>query len=421
MKIYRLLKQNYYLSNLPMFCFGLFPILPNNLKGLPVILMVLHTLPKILNFNLSKNKEKLKIVLIYTLLMISIYISYLLSGFYTENISSLIQKLETSLSLLIIPLCFAFTEKKIFLEQIKIFKRIFIISTIIFIAFFWSYVLFENTSESLFSLRSIDIREKINNIPLISLHPIYASMVFSISIFLLLSLWGKISKYLIIIVLFLLVGNVLVLASKMTIVSLFLILIYFFTKTKQKTYFKVLNVGLTLLVLVTAIIYLPNLRQRFDELFIPRTYEKVIIWNSTSIRTGIYECSINLLKNEWLFGYGIGDVQDKLNECYKNKSDVLLSGKYNSHNQYLSIFLGTGVLGFLVFLIMLGYNLILAFRFNDILFQIILIFFMLNFITESIIQRQTGVIIFSFLINLFGWNNFNRNAILTQKKYFSLS
>ena len=74
---------------------------------------------------------------------------------------------------------------------------------------------------------------------------------------------------------------------------------------------------------------------------------------SEEIRAGIYFCSFTLIKESWLFGYGIGDVNDRLNLCYKDKikSDVYQIFHYNSHNQYLQVFLTGGFFSFLFFII----------------------------------------------------------------------
>ena len=52
-----------------------------------------------------------------------------------------------------------------------------------------------------------------------------------------------------------------------------------------------------------------------------------------------------------MFGVGVGDVQNEMNDCYHNKigSKVYLWNDYNTHNQFLFFFAAVGVLG-IVFL-----------------------------------------------------------------------
>ena len=78
--------------------------------------------------------------------------------------------------------------------------------------------------------------------------------------------------------------------------------------------------------------------------------------NSNQTRKAIYLCSIKSMQGNWLFGFGVGDVKDSLRECYNETSESLIVGNYNSHNQYLSILLGTGLLGLLIFIYFLFIN-----------------------------------------------------------------
>lgn len=400
--------KNNIFNNITVFSFGLFPILPNNIKGLPVILLIVSALVDSVKNKSFKRDNKLKVS--FFLIMASVYFFYLLSGIYSENVVIFGKKLETGLSLLLVPLAFLFNKNIISNKSINYFKVTFIISTIFFIVFFWSYNILYYTS-SIFTLRTIDLRKIIDVIPLISLHPIYASMIFAIALFLLLGFWKKIKNYLFFSTLIILILNIVILASKMVIISLILFSLFFLIKNRKKYYHKAAILIAISFMSIAFIMFTPNLRQRFNEMLLPKTYKKVIVWNSTSIRNAIYRCSFELLENKWLIGYGIGDVQDNLNDCYEKTSNVLLDDNYNSHNQYLSILLGTGVLGLLSFVIMLWYNYKLAFNNYDMLFLSILFLFSLNFLTENLLERQSGVILFTFLINLFGWKNFAKTEM----------
>ncbi len=142
-----------------------------------------------------------------------------------------------------------------------------------------------------------------------------------------------------------------------------------------------------------------------------KTYESFNPKLSTSIRLGVYKCCYKIIKRSYLFGYGIGDAQRELNLCYANESDILLMNKFNSHNQYLDILIKTGLFGFMFFLFFISFNLKAAFNSeNEILFSIIP-FYLLVFLTENILSRQSGVILFFFLICFF--YNFNINPSKT--------
>lgn len=397
-----------FFDDLIIMLFGVFPLLPNKIKGLPVVLLIISA---VVNFLVGKVEwsNKFKRGLLFMVMMSGIYICYLLSGIYSVNIVVFLRKLETGLSLFLIPLSLVFNEKIVTNKNIENFKIVFVFSVFLFTVLFWAYILFDLGSFSLlFEIRTIDLRREIDVMPIISIHPIYASMIYGIGLLLLVSVWRTINKYYFFILFTIFIFNVLVLSSKMVIISLFFIVMFCLIKYTPKFYNKVICFFFILFSLILSVTFIPNVQKRFNEMVLSNTYEKVVIWNSTSIRNGIYNCSLELLEREWLTGYGIGDVQDNLNANYKNKSKVLFANKYNSHNQYLSIWLGTGVVGVVVFTFILGYNFVRAWYFNDLLFLTILVFFALNFLTENLLERQAGVVLFSFLINLFGYNNFNR-------------
>jgi len=100
------------------------------------------------------------------------------------------------------------------------------------------------------------------------------------------------------------------------------------------------------------------------------------------------------------FGVGTGDYQQALSRQYKAVNfKAALKGKgYNTHNQYLSEFLKTGVFGGFLFIIMLLFLWRTPKKRAGFYF---LLFFSLGCLVESYLVRQHGVIILVFLIPFF--------------------
>jgi O-antigen ligase len=146
--------------------------------------------------------------------------------------------------------------------------------------------------------------------------------------------------------------------------------------------------------------------KRFKELYKKENYSNVLEFNSTSLRFGIYNCAIQKIKESPIFGYGLGDVQDELTKCYEEKSELLTEIVYNSHNQYLSFFLSSGVFGFLTLLFTMFSILTTAFKRKNIILMSITLFFIIIMMFENILERQSGVIMFSFYICLFSLYRF---------------
>jgi len=83
MNMLTVLRKDDILEKIVFFSFGLFPILPNRIKGFPVALLALNAL--ILFFR-AKSSEKTIFVkgdILFFLLMTSGYLFYLFSGLYS--------------------------------------------------------------------------------------------------------------------------------------------------------------------------------------------------------------------------------------------------------------------------------------------------------------------------------------------------
>jgi O-antigen ligase len=154
---------------------------------------------------------------------------------------------------------------------------------------------------------------------------------------------------------------------------------------------------------------LPKENNRFTELFNKESFERVNLNNSTSIRYFILKCSVNLALESPLLGYGLGDVQQELDTCYILNGVQLPTGKYNSHNQYLFIWLSNGLFGLVLFCLYLIYIFSLAKKNKDYFLLSVLLLFMVSFLFENVLSRQSGVVLFSFLINLFILKNLKLN------------
>ena len=106
------------------------------------------------------------------------------------------------------------------------------------------------------------------------------------------------------------------------------------------------------------------------------------------------------------FGYGIGDYNDKLKESYK-KNNPSLEVYYNSHNQYISFLLVGGLFLLLLYFIFLYLNVKLAIKKRNINSLIILCFYSIVMLSENILERENGVIFFSFFLCFFSLNNYS--------------
>ena len=309
--------------------------------------------------------------------------------------------LETSLSVLCLPLVFNVLISHVrFDQRVRLkFYNLFIISTFLFAILILFNVLIDDATIYYSNWYTNKARTIIENIVFIGQHPIYASVFFGISILfavdILKNTENKISNkafyysailFNFFLLLFFLSKGVL-LALLITLFAVF----FMNTKwTKKRIAF--------LLVSIFLISCLFTFNRRMNELINIDTYKTVNTNYSTGLRVGIYKCVYGLAKDNWVLGYGPGNTQEVLNECYASNSSILLEKTYNSHNQYLDVLLKTGIFGLLVFLFFLIINYVKAKENKNFIVTYILIFYCIIFLIENILLRQSGVILFYFFI-----------------------
>jgi O-antigen ligase len=116
----------------------------------------------------------------------------------------------------------------------------------------------------------------------------------------------------------------------------------------------------------------------------------------------IWESVLEIAENKWLLGTGVGNDQQALNQTYREKKLVPFYEKsLNAHNQFLQALLILGICGFIFFVVYLSYPLTAGWRLNNpylICFGIIIL---INALTESILNRQAGIIfwtLWSFIL-----------------------
>jgi len=133
--------------------------------------------------------------------------------------------------------------------------------------------------------------------------------------------------------------------------------------------------------------------------------------NSILTRIEIWKDSWQIIRENWLYGVGTGDVKDVLLDKYK-KDHFLIAyeGRRNAHGQFLQTFIALGITGFLVLLTMIFIPAWSAIRDKYYLYFVFLLIFAINIIVESMLENQAGVIFYAFF-NVFLFSK--RKAILT--------
>ena len=110
-----------------------------------------------------------------------------------------------------------------------------------------------------------------------------------------------------------------------------IIIVFQEVKSHKKAIF--ITIGLILGIL--AISFLTPIKSRIDEILNTKNiYPVGLQYNSFNLRVAIYDCSLKIINRSPLIGYGPGDVQNELNECYKK----FVKGKNRLYLNFLILF-----------------------------------------------------------------------------------
>lgn len=373
------------------FC-GLFVLLPFKIKPLTVFVFFVLTL-----FSIVKDRNRAKIEM-KTFVMSSVFfISYALSLLFSENIQRSFTILVRCIPILIIPVAYSFLTVETRVQFNQMFRKTFIIAASIYSILIFIYLFqlgYFSQKHDLYYCYSYITNEFWG----LDEHPIYISINFSIALFFILTEGFK-NKTVNFILFLVLISGLLILARKGAIVS-FCILsgVLLFLKKDKKQTAKLVFVFISLFVLSLSV---PEIRSRFLEIF---ETSKIINNKETSsgIRYILWNTSEKVIQKSNYLGYGIGDAQEVLSKQLAVDGYAVLSKEnYNAHNQFLQIGLATGVVGICLYLFSLIYFIRMFIQRKNAEAIVFFLFFIFVFLFESVLERQNGIIIYSFVTCMF--------------------
>lgn len=377
--------------NLVLFFFGIIILLPGNLKNIPIFVGLFYLMSSL--FDGLSIKEAFIQIIKYNksvLFLFLIFCNYLLSLLWTDNLEYGLTRIETALPLLLLFLIsLQLQYEKLTSSQLTRFNNTFILSNIIYIVLFCFYIPFYNNIK----YQSFDFnffRATVSSMPYLGIDPIYISLVTCISIFL---LWkSNLSKKIKIPLLLFLLLFLLVINSKSALLS---IIIVAFFSLKKKRLIIVFVFSLVMIFFYT----------RFNEVLDFQTYfddnGTVNFNNSTNIRIVIWKVFLSNLIEIIPFGVGIGDGESFLNQSYYEYLSNNKLNNYNTHNQFFGILLTSGFTGLLFLLYILFNFFVNSIKKNNKVIKYLFITFLVHLLTENILERQLGVILFSFFITIY--------------------
>ena len=363
------------------------------------------------------NLLKINKLLFPFILSTGLYGLYVLGMLYTNNLVFGLQDLLLKLPLLLFPfLIFTINMREWSEKYTQRILQFFVLGNIItlLISVVHSWILYKETSW-------------IYHFHYVSAswfhHPSYASMYycfsFAIIIYLFLHyktmIWEKITG---IISLILLSAEIILLDSRAgtltfaCVLLIFMLYILFF----RRKFIPQLLACIVFLGCISLITYklLPNGINRIQSSITQiqeDNADKNKPFKEKDLRLLIWDASLKVGIKHLPFGVGTGDIKEELREQYKKEDyTVPYEEKFNSHSQYLQLFVTLGIAGFIFFLTMVFLPFWTGYKSKNILFILFGVIMGINFLVESMFEKQAGIMFFSFFfILLYFVSQFQKN------------
>jgi O-antigen ligase len=346
------------------------------------------------------------------------------SLFYAANFKLGIIKLTDYLPFIIFPFCFSLLPKleqpklKYIIRLVYVYGVLFVLTFLFFnavyknslkgnsiVQFIYSFTF--NLFNSDYQIHSIEFwyftYEGLTSI--IGLQPIYLSLFVNLAYVFLINLKEnkKIPNSIFYSLNIIYLLFIILISSRSGLLVYFTIGLMYFIFYKPKSIKKfILNTSIFILfIFFSGFVFLSNpiTKDRILSVISNEYKAKSSNFSNQSIRFEIWKSAITLIRKSPIFGYSIGDYEMLLSKTHENQNfDKGFENKYNAHNQYLETTLQIGVFGLFFLLLLFINGFVYSFRTKNIEYTLILLTFTISFLTESMFNRQWGIVSFTLFI-----------------------
>lgn len=193
-------------------------------------------------------------------------------------------------------------------------------------------------------------------------------------------------------------------------VALIFYLIFYDAPSSSKQ--KIARIGiLTVILFGVLALAMPSTRSRIEETFDElRSFNKMVDLKQTNHRVFLWKYGAQVVAEKPILGTGTGAADDALNEKLKDCDAVFWNGhsnyflhdnRYNFHNAFLQHAATHGLIGFLMLVAIFVLPFVLRqIKINGLHAAFLALCFV-SFLTESMLERQAGVLFFGFFYALF--------------------
>lgn len=192
------------------------------------------------------------------------------------------------------------------------------------------------------------------------------------------------------------------LSSKSILVVLFLlvnfVLPYCLLQGKNRIRFTLVGLGLSAVAFII-VLNVSSFKERYltslkDDLSAAKPGE------STDPRLARWHIVADLIKQKPLIGHGSGSEIPLLHDrFYDAKMYSSFLAGLNSHNQYLSFVVKSGIWGLLIYLLTLGYGIKAALKKKDLIFICFMMLILIVSLSENVLDADKGVMFYSMFFS----------------------
>ncbi|WP_417612799.1 glycosyltransferase [Owenweeksia hongkongensis] len=399
------------ISQFSFFLFCSFPLLIDlHLKGAVAITFLILQLFVLTQKKANSYSSEMWLPAVLTLP----FLFYVISLTYSDDVATGYKYVERTVLLIMLPWLLYLNRGTISAFSFRNTLRFFVLITILLTIYSLGSLFWRGTFQNAYSAGDAYywIRTELELVS--GLHPTYFSLILALGLFTTLheikqkTLASKkiIWSYLVVIVL---LFGLLVASSKMILMSTFIGAIIIYSEGLSLKAIA-LRFGLIASVILVLTITVRPLRERVETLFYAATEPGVEQNNPDSLRKGIYKSTNEAISENIWFGTGIGDYQNALSEKYKKYGYTVARDRvFNTHNQYLQIWLSVGILPLFLFVLSIVAQFFVAYVSKNYLHIAFVVMMSLSFLTENILARQDGIFFYSFFSVFFclaAWSAF---------------
>lgn len=176
---------------------------------------------------------------------------------------------------------------------------------------------------------------------------------------------------------------------------------FFIPKGRKRLLF-ILVVLACSLISLAGIIKVDSLKKRYVAELKTDLTQKSINNDLIESRATRWKAILPLVWQSPVIGHGTGSEKKLLQETYfTNKLYNSYLNELNTHNQYLKLWLETGIIGLLVFLFTLAWGIVTALRNRDIILLSFMIIITIVCFSENMLDVNKGIFFYAFFFSFF--------------------